>query len=87
MTRLKTRSIVSSLTRKGFVEVDGDHRRFIYYSDGKKTEIWTKVSHNSGDLGEHLIHEMARQTRLSKPDFLALVESLALYIPPSTPGN
>lgn len=74
MTRLRPRAIVSSLTSKGFVEVDGDHRRFVYYSGGKKTEIRTKISHNSRDLGEDLIHEMAKQTRLSKMDFVALVE-------------
>ena len=54
--------------------MDGDHRRFVYYSEGKKTEIRTMVSHNSRDVGDDLIHQMARQTRLTKSDFVALVE-------------
>ncbi len=32
------------------------------------------VSHNSRDVGDDLIHQMARQTRLTKSDFVALVE-------------
>lgn len=74
MTILRARAIVSSLTSKGFREVDGDHKRLVYYSGGKKTEVRTKVSHSSRDVGEDLIHQMAKQTRLSKPEFVDLVE-------------
>lgn len=71
---LKPRQVDSALQSKGFRLVDGDHHRYVLYVGGRMTEIRTKVSHNSRDLGEDLIHKMAHQTHLSKPDFLNLIE-------------
>jgi predicted RNA binding protein YcfA (HicA-like mRNA interferase family) len=73
LTQLKTRQIVSSLTSKGFREAAGDHQRFIYYFEGRKTEIRTMVSRGSREIGDGLIHAMARQTKLSKEEFVELV--------------
>ena len=73
MTTLKTRQIVQSLSSKGFREVDGNHRRLVYYFGGRKTEVRTKVSHGSKEVSDGLIHAMAQQTRLSKSDFVELI--------------
>lgn len=73
MTTVKPRIVSAALTNKGFREVDNDHHRFILYHGNQKTEIRTMVSHSSRELGEELIHRMARQLKLSKPDFLELV--------------
>jgi predicted RNA binding protein YcfA (HicA-like mRNA interferase family) len=73
MTQLKPRVVENALASKGFRVVEGDLHRFVFYFEDKKTEIRTKVSHNSRDLGEELIHLMARQTKLSKGDFVELV--------------
>ena len=55
MTVFKSRKVVSSLKRKGFVEEPRDHMTYtLCDEDGKLTTIWTKVSHNGQDLS--LIH-------------------------------
>ena len=73
MTQLKPRVVESGLTSKGFRPSEGDHSRFVFHYGGRKTEIRTMVSHNSRDIGDELIHRMARQTRLTKADFVELV--------------
>ena len=72
MTQLKPRTVESNLTRKGFRQTEGDHSRFVFYFEGRKTEIRTMVSHNSRDIGDELIHRMAKQVRLSKNEFVEL---------------
>ena len=74
MTSLKVRVVVSGLTGKGFRESEGDHRYLVLYVNDIKQSIWTKISRSSRkEIGETLIHQMARQTRLTKPQFLDLV--------------
>jgi len=70
---LKTSSIKAALKRKGFIERDGDHHYYVYCIDGKKTSIFTKISHSSDEISDTLISAMARQTRLTKPKFTELV--------------
>lgn len=75
MTVLKPRVVISALTSKGFRESEGDHRYLTLYVNGVKQSIWTKVSRGSRkSIGEGLIHQMARQTKLDKPQFLKLVQ-------------
>ena len=51
MTVFKSRKVVSSLKRKGFVEEPRDHMTYtLCDEDGKLTTIWTKVSHNGQDI-------------------------------------
>ena len=45
-----------------------------FYCDGKKTQIRTRISHGEKEIGSGLIGAMARETRLRKNEFLALVE-------------
>ncbi|MGD1099618.1 MAG: hypothetical protein ABR888_04665 [Thermoplasmata archaeon] len=73
MTQIKTRLVATGLMNKGFREADGDHRRLIFYFEGRKTEVRTKVSHGSREISDGLIHAMAQQTKLSKGDFIDLV--------------
>jgi predicted transcriptional regulator len=67
--------IEKSLTKKGFIKRDNDHRYFIYETiDGERTEISTKTSHGSSkSIGDSLIAEMAKQCRLKKEEFLGLI--------------
>ncbi|MBI3586515.1 MAG: hypothetical protein HY088_05245 [Ignavibacteriales bacterium] len=39
--------IVGSLKSKGFRPKEGDHTFYILYKDGKKTSVFTKISHGS----------------------------------------
>jgi predicted RNA binding protein YcfA (HicA-like mRNA interferase family) len=70
------RDVEAALKRKGFQQDDGDHHWFFYWtSDGKKTTVRTKTSHGSTkDLGDGLLKEMAGQVRISKVQFLDLVD-------------
>lgn len=71
------RKVASSLRRKGFKEQrDGHHVTYTYMRrDGDPTPVHTYMSHGSGsaDIGATLISSMARQCRLSKNDFIRLV--------------
>ena len=73
MTVLKTKKIVNSLQSKGFAVDERSHTHLILFVGGRKTGIWTKVSHGSREIDDHLIACMARQVRLKKPLFLDLV--------------
>lgn len=73
MTQIKTRIVHSGLLNKGFQEAEGDHRRLIFYFQGRKSEVRTMISHGSREIGDGLIHAMAQQTKLSKSDFVDLV--------------
>ena len=69
----KGRDIDAALRKKGFSrEVSGDH---IYYYFGS-TRVKTKMSHGmmGSSLSVELIGDMARQLRLTKKQFLALID-------------
>ena len=74
----KGREIDLALRKKGFRrEVSGNHIcYFLTDEDGGDTDIKTKVSHGAmGDtLGVNLISLMARQLRLTKMQFLELID-------------
>ena len=74
MATLKTRKIINSLTAKGFMPQNGDHKYLLFFVNGKKTRIKTKVSHGEDEIGDFLISQMQQQTHLKKKqDFLDLV--------------
>ena len=69
----KGRDIDASLRKKGFSrDVSGDH---VYYYFGG-TRVKTKMSHGmmSSSLSVELISDMARQLRLTKRQFLDLID-------------
>ena len=70
------REVETGLKRKGFRQDDGDHHWYFYWTaEGKKTTVRTKTSHGSTkDLGDGLLKEMARQVRVTKLQFLELVD-------------
>ncbi len=70
-------SVVRALKAKGFEEASGDHVFLIYYtSEGLKTGIRTKTSHTPKmkDIPDNLLPQMAKQCKLTNPDFLKLVD-------------
>ncbi len=74
MATLKTSAVRAALTRKGFVQRDGDHHYYVYCAGGKKTAVFTKISHSADEISDTLIGAMARQTRLNKSQFCDLVK-------------
>ena len=65
MTAIKTNKIKKALKKKGFQEHVGDHWRYVYCVDGKKTRIRTMLSHGKDEYGNHLLAAVARQMHLS----------------------
>lgn len=71
----KARDVKQSLLRKGFRETDKrDHYYYFFYHDNKKTNIFTKISHNETDIGDKLCSCMAKQVRLNNAQFQELVD-------------
>jgi hypothetical protein len=69
--------IEASLKSKGFMESHSDHNRLIFHTQsGFKSAIMTKTSWSPKvkSLGDGLLGAMARQCRLSKADFIQLVD-------------
>lgn len=73
----KREDVEKQLQRKGFKVSEKDHRKFIYYTiSGRKTAVWTKTSRGSGhkDISDDNLKYMARECRLPRKDFTALLE-------------
>lgn len=70
----KTKDVTGNLLRKGFRQRQGGDKYFHLYVDGKKTPVFTFVSHGEREIHDGLLGQMAKQTRLSKVLFLKLVD-------------
>ena len=72
----KARRVESGLLAKGFRYLDSRHRRLYYYTlSGDPTPVQTLLSHGGNrDLNDQLLAQMARQCRLSRREFLALID-------------
>ena len=72
------RIVDSALTKKGFERTkDGDHLRYYFFDrQTGATLSQTKMSHGAfGEtIGAPLISQMARQLRLTKKQFLELID-------------
>ena len=72
------RDIDSTLARKGFQRTnDGDHMRYYFYDQQTGATLsQTKMSHGAfrKTIGAPLISQMARQLRLTKKQFLELID-------------
>jgi tRNA A37 threonylcarbamoyladenosine dehydratase len=70
-------AITSALEAKGFaLEPKRDHGYYFYIGEGTKTEpIYTKVSTGSKyrTIGDDLVAKIARQLKLTKPQFANFV--------------
>ncbi len=74
MTR-RAADVCAALVRKGFVRAEGKHAFFIYHSEaGVKSAVQTMVSHGAREIPDPFLSAMARQCRLSRADFLRLVD-------------
>ena len=72
---LKAKDASKALKKKGFSEdKKRDHFYYFFCHDGKKSNIYTKISHNETDLGLPLCSVMARQIKLSVSDFKEFVD-------------
>lgn len=67
--------VESSLRKKGFTQTERDHRFYDLHHNGQKTGIYTKTSRGKAyeTLGDDLVSKMARQVKLTKPEFVRLV--------------
>jgi predicted transcriptional regulator len=74
----KDRNAISeSLQKKGFILEERDDKYFTYHStSNKKTSVFTKISHgtNYKIIGDNLLAQMSKQCKLSKADFMDLIE-------------
>jgi hypothetical protein len=69
--------VESALKKKGFDKTEGDHHWFVYVTmEGEKTTSRTKTSHTQKmkDIPDNLLSQMARQCKLSKREFLDLID-------------
>ena len=75
MTCYKSRKVKQALLKKGFHSSNSDHVVLIYYYNGQKTDIFTKVSFGGNhDIDDSLISKMKLQLNLEKGEFCQLVE-------------
>jgi hypothetical protein len=71
----KTIDVLRGLTNQGFRQSEGDHHYFTYFSlAGKKTAVFTKMSHSHKEIDVSLISLMARQCKVPKSSFENLVD-------------
>lgn len=74
MTTKKTVRIEKALTKKGFFEEQSHHTYFYFFHNGKKTDIFTYLSHGKKEISKNLRSKMAAQLRLSPPEFDQLID-------------
>ncbi len=74
MVTRKNYNIANALLKKGFEEKQSSHTRLIYFIDGKKTSVFTVVSHGKKEIGDDLMHKMAKQINLSYKQFCDVVD-------------
>ena len=70
----KAREVITGLGKKGFRKRENDHTYLTLWVDGRKTAVWTKVSHGEKEIHDRLLAVMARQICLSRQQFLDLVD-------------
>jgi hypothetical protein len=84
LSTLKILEIRKSLIKKGFIEEpDGKHIYYFFYYEGKKSSISTHISHGDIEIGDPLIHDMSKETNLTKREFIKLIDchmSMGQYI-------
>lgn len=63
----KTRDMIAGLIKKGFRSEKGDHKYYLYYTlEGRKTAIFTKISHGKKEYDDALLGQMAKQLRINR---------------------
>ena len=66
------RDVKAALLKKGFHETakkKRDHDYYFFMYNGKKTNVYTKISHGEREIHDGNCSLMARQIKLSNPQF------------------
>ncbi|HXB73341.1 MAG TPA: hypothetical protein VNY05_34200 [Candidatus Acidoferrales bacterium] len=75
MSEIRAALLVNALLAKGFREVEGrDHRYFFFHVQGRKTAVFTRISHGQRSLDDWMSGQAARQIHLSKRELLSYLE-------------
>lgn len=75
MKSKKAREVRQALIKKGFREdKERDHWYYFLYVNGRKSAIYTKISHNAGEIGAGLLALMARQLTISTAQFEMFID-------------
>ena len=75
MSALDPVKTYKNLKKKGFVDstTKSDDHKYLEFAYNGKYVLHTKLSHNKKDIDDHLIRQMSTQCKLSKSEFLDLV--------------
>lgn len=73
MSTYKTKDIGNALNKKGFKSHQSHHTFYVFYYNGKKTNIKTFISHGKKEYGDALISAMKKQLYLSREEFDSLI--------------
>ena len=72
---VKARELASALKRKGFTEdKKRDHYFYFLHYNGKKSAIYTKISHNESDIRSQLCSQIAKQMKLTSEQLIEFVD-------------
>ncbi len=74
MTTRKSGRIEKALTKKGFSKEQSHHTYFIFFHNGKKTGLYTYLSHGKKEISKTLRSKMADQLHLSPSDFDEVID-------------
>jgi predicted RNA binding protein YcfA (HicA-like mRNA interferase family) len=66
----KAQDVKAALLKKGFQESSKrDHEFYFFHYGGKKTNIFTKISHGEREIHDKNCSSMAKQMKLTGPQF------------------
>lgn len=65
---------VVSTCNNGSIKRNPDHVYYFLYHSGRKTHIFTRISHGERELPDGLCSAMARQIKLNKRQFFEFVD-------------
>jgi hypothetical protein len=89
----QARNVRDALLKKGFKDADKrnpDHDFYFFYHNGKKTSVFTKISHGEREIHDGNCSNMAKQMKLSKKQFNDFVDcplELKHYVQHLIQGN
>lgn len=72
---LQSRVVLPSLSKKGFQVEEGKDQMFRHYLGGRRTGVWTKISHGNHEIHDGLLGAMKKQLKLrSKREVISLCD-------------
>src|SRR5579863_4648319 len=74
----RAKDVAGGLESKGFRRENSKDVHYRLYVDGKKTVIYTMISHGEKEIHDGLLGTMARQVKLSRRQFNDLIDCPAL---------